>query len=58
MFEAIRNKEKTGTIVGVHQSLKPVLVAEYNDEVELIVVEVKVANKEIQIISGVGPQEN
>ena len=58
IFEVIRNKEKTGTLVGVHQSLNPVLISEYNDEIELIVVEVIVANKEIRIISGVGPQEN
>ena len=42
----------------MHKALKPVLIKEYNEDFELIVVEVKVANKEIRIITGYGPQEN
>ena len=59
VFEAIRKgKEKGGTMIGVHSALKPVLILELNDPFELLVVEIKVANKEIRIISGYGPQDN
>ena len=59
VFESIRkNKEKGGSMLGIHVGLKPVLIQEYNDTFELIVVEVKVADKEICIITGYGQQEN
>ena len=59
IFEAIRkNRKKGGTAIGVHTSLNPVLIQEYNEEFELLVVELKVQNKEIRVISGYGPQEN
>ena len=59
VFEAIRqNKKKGGTAIGVHTSLSPVLIQEYSGEFELLVVEIKVQNKEIRVISGYGPQEN
>ena len=59
VFESIRkNKEKGGTLLGVQIGLKPVLVKEYNETFELLVVEVKIANKEIRIMTGYGPQEN
>ena len=59
LFEAIRKtKEKGGTIIGVHKAMKPVLIEEYSDEFELIVVEIVIANKPIRIITGHGPQEN
>ena len=45
-------------MVGVHCLLKPVLILEINDPFELLLVEIKVAKKEIRIISGYGPQEN
>ena len=57
IFEAIRNKKDGGTLVGVHKALKPMLIKEYSEEFELIVVEIKVANKEMRIITGYGPQE-
>ena len=58
MFETIRkHKEKGGTIIGAHKALKPVLIAEYNDPFEILVIEIKVANKEVRVISGYGPQE-
>ena len=48
MFESIRqNKEKGGTLVGIHRSLQPVLIEEYDEKFELIVTEIKIANKEI-----------
>ena len=59
IFEAIRqNKEKGGCLLGIHKSLEPVLVEEYSEKFELIVTEVKVANKQIRIMTGYGPQEN
>ena len=41
----------------VHVALQPVLVQEYSDTFELIVVEVKIAEKEIRVMTGYGPQE-
>ena len=59
VFESIRqNKEKGGTLVGIHRSLQPVLIEEYDEKFELIVTEIKIANKEIRVMSGYGPQEN
>ena len=59
IFESIRkNKEQGGTLLGVQVGLKPVLIKEYNDTFELLVVEVIVANKNIRLITGYGPQEN
>ena len=40
IFECIRkNKEKGGTLIGIHSSLNPILVSEYDNMFELIVVE-------------------
>ena len=59
IFEAIRkNKEKGGTMLGIHKSLEPVLIEEYSERFELLVAEITVANKEIRLITGYGPQEN
>ena len=59
VFEVIRkNKEKGGCILGIHESLNPVLVEEYSDNFEIIVAEIQVEGKEIRIINGYGPQEN
>ena len=58
VFEAIRKKAKGGTIIGAHKALEPVLIQEYSNEFELLVVEVKVSNREIRIMSGYGPQES
>ena len=58
IFEAIRKKHNGGTIIGVHNSLKPMLISEYCDEFELIVVEIAAGKQQIRIISGYGPQES
>ena len=58
VFEAIRNKVKGGTLIAVHKALNPVLIEEYSNEFELLVVEVKMGNKEVRLMSGYGPQEN
>ena len=57
IFEAIRKKNNGGTMIGVQKSLNPMLIKEYSEEFELLVVEIKIRNKEIRIITGYGPQE-
>ena len=58
IFEAIRKgKQKGGSMLGVHVDLCPVLVQEYSDKFELIVVEVQVGDTCIRIMTGYGPQE-
>ena len=44
-------------MLGIHQSLDPVLIEEYDETFELIVAEIKVANREVRTITGFGPQE-
>ena len=58
VYEAIRKKEKGGIMIGVHETLKPMLIAEYDDEYEVLVVEINISGKEIRLITGVGPHEN
>ena len=57
IFEAIRIKEH-GTMLGAHVMLQPILISEYNEEFEMLVVQVKVEGREIRVITGYGPQEN
>ena len=45
-------------MIGVHVSHKPVLISEYSESFELLVVQVEVGSKHIRIMSGYGPQEN
>ena len=54
IFEAIRKKEKWGSMIGAHKALQPILIQEF----ELLVVEIKIRNKEIRIMTGYGPQES
>ena len=56
-FEAIRNKEGGGTIIGAHISLEPILIEEYSEDFELVVIEITIEGKIIRVISGYGPQE-
>ena len=58
IFEAIRKKVKGGTMIGAHNGLRPILISEYSEDFELLVIEIKVSNKEIRIMSGYGPQES
>ena len=59
IFESIRKSRiKGGSMLGVHVDLNPVLVKEFSDDFELLVVEVKAGNTSIRIIPGYGPQEN
>ena len=57
IFEAIHMKEH-GTMLGVHMDLQPVLISEYDSTFKMLVVQVKVKNKDIRVITGYGPQEN
>ena len=45
-------------MIGVHTALRPVLIEEYNEPFELLVVQVRVANRDLRVISGYSPQEN
>ena len=59
IFESIRkSRMKRGSMLGVNVDLNPVLVKEYSDDFELVVVEVKAGNTSIRIMTGYGPQEN
>ena len=57
IFEAFRKKKGGGTLIGVQNSLKPILIQEYSDEFELLVVEIAVEKTKICVISGYEPQE-
>ena len=58
VFDAFRkNKENGVSLLGVHVGLKPVLIQEYSDTFELLVVQISVADKDICVITGYGPQE-
>ena len=59
IFESIRkNKEHGGSMMGIHVGLQPVLVKEYNTDFELLVVQIKAADKDILVMTGYGPQEH
>ena len=58
IFEAIRTKDKGGTMIGAHKALDPKLIIEYSEDFELVVIEIKIRNKEVRIMTGYGPQES
>ena len=58
IFESIRKKEGGGTMLGVHVSLQPVLIEEYSDMFELLVVEIAMVDKRMRVMTGYGPQES
>ena len=58
VFEAIRKKKGGGTMIAIHEDLNPKLIEEYNDDFELLVVEIDTQENAIRVISGYGPQEN
>ena len=45
-------------MLGIHVGLQPVLIKEYNSDFELLVVQIKAAEKDIMIMTGYGPQEH
>ena len=58
VFEAIRKAKGGGTLIASHISLNPKLIESYEDEFELLVVDLDLKEKKIRVISGYGPQEN
>ena len=58
IFEAIRKAKHGGTLCAVQEDMNPMLIEEYWEPFELLVVEIEVQNKAIRIITGCGPQEN
>ena len=58
IFESIRTKYGGGSMIGLHESLNPVLISLYENDFELIVVETKIGKKQIRFITGYGPQED
>ena len=45
-------------MLGVHVSHKPVLISEYSELFELLLVLVEMGSKQISMMPGYGPQEN
>ena len=45
-------------MISGHKDLNPKLIEQYEDEFELLVVEIELKQKKVRIISGYGPQEN
>ena len=58
IFESKRSKPGGGSMMGIHESMNPVLINLYDDDCELIVVQTKVGQKDIRFITGYGPQED
>ena len=58
IFESIRKKPGGGSLMGVHESLEPLLISCYEDQFELLVVETKIGQEEVRFITGYGPQES
>ena len=58
MKQSEKNKEQGGSMLGVHVGLNPILIKEYSDSFELIVVQTKAADKDIMIMTWYGPQES
>ena len=47
VFEAIRRAKHGGTMCAIHEDLSPKLIEEYNEQFELLVVEIKTNSKDI-----------
>ena len=57
IFEVARSGNESGSLMtGVHENLAPVLIFEDND-LEILVVQIRVNDIQIRIINGYGPQE-
>ena len=57
VFQLNRTGFGGGLLTAAHDDLAPVLVTA-NDEVELLVIQVKIGDKQIRIFNAYGPQEN
>ena len=58
IFDSIGSKASGGSMLGAQKALNPILVEEYNEEFELLVVEANINDLEVRIITGYGPQES
>ena len=58
LSKQLEKRIKGGTIIGVHKGLNSVLIEEYCDNFELLVVKINIANRNIRVMSGYGPQES
>ena len=59
IFELIRiERQGGGLAIGAVKDLEPIWIAEGDDEVEIIVIEIKMEDLKIRCICGYGPQEN
>ena len=58
VFEAIRKATGGGTLISGHKNLNPKLIEQYEEDFELLVVEIELKQKKVRVISGYGPQEN
>ena len=57
-FEQVRVKSKGGgLLLAVHESFDPVLIFEGNDDMEILIVQGKIGQKDIRFINAYGPQE-
>lgn len=45
-------------MIGVHKALEPIMIEEYSEKFQLLVVEATINNKNVRIISGYGPEES
>ena len=59
MFQLIRKESQGGgLVIGAKTELEPVVISEGNDQVEIIVIEIKIKEQfRIRIINAYGPQE-
>ena len=57
VFEAIRKVKGGGNLIASHEDLNPKLIKDYDDEFELLVVEIETKGKQIRVISGYGPKK-
>ena len=58
IFEKIRSGFGGGLLTAVNTSLEPVLIQSINDEVEILLVQCNIGQRNIRIINGYGPQED
>ena len=53
-FESIRKMKGGGSMIGAHESLNPILINEYSDKFELLVIEIVIGGKYLRVITGYG----
>ena len=59
VFELVRTEGHGGGLaIGIKEDLKPCLVSEGDDDIELLTVQAKLRNHQINFITGYGPQES